>query len=80
MNPGNWPEAAIGFADTVQRLWDETTDTWEDPKARGELFDNLPLIVVLVIIAVALVVYVRRWIERFAERLQQGATVRGRNF
>jgi potassium-dependent mechanosensitive channel len=80
LNPGNWPEAAIGFADTVQRLWDETTEAWETPKARGELFDNLPLIIVLVIVAVALVVYVRRWTERFTERLQQGATVRGRNF
>ena len=80
LNPGNWPEAAIGFADTVQRLWDETVEAWEDPKARGELFDNLPLILILVIVAVALVVYVRRWTERLTERLQQGATVRGRNF
>ena len=80
LNPGNWPEAAIGFADTVQRLWDETAEAWDNPKARGELFDNLPLILVLVIVAVALVVYVRRWTERFAERLQQGASVRGRNF
>lgn len=80
LNPGNWPEAAIGFADTVQRLWDETIDAWGDPKARGELFDNLPLIVILVIVALALLVYVRRWIEQFAERLQEGATVRGRHF
>jgi potassium efflux system protein len=80
LNPGNWPEAAIGFADTVQRLWDETAEAWEDPEARGELFDNLPLILVLIVVAVALVVYVRRWIERFAERLQQGASVRGRHF
>lgn len=80
LNPGNWPEAAIGFADTVQRLWDETVEAWDDPRARGELFDNLPLIVVLIVVAVALVVYVRRWIERFTERLQQGASVRGRHF
>lgn len=80
LNPGNWPEAAIGFADTVQRLWDETAEAWDTPKARGELFDNLPLIIVLVIVALALVLYVRRWIERFAERLQEGASVRGRHF
>ncbi|MFO1203015.1 MAG: DUF3772 domain-containing protein [Tabrizicola sp.] len=80
LNPGNWPEAAIGFADTVQRLWDETAEAWDDPKARAELFNNLPLIIVLVIVAVGLVVYVRRWIERFTDRLHQGATVRGRNF
>ena len=80
LNPGNWPEAAIGLADTVQRLWDETVEAWGDPNARGELFDNLPLILVLVLVAVALVVYVRRWIERFTERLQEGASVRGRHF
>lgn len=80
LNPGNWPEAAIGFADTVQRLWDETLTAWEDPDARGELFDNLPLILVLVVVALALVVYVRRWIELFTDRLQQGASVRGRHF
>lgn len=80
LNPGNWPEAAIGFADTVQRLWDESLTAWEDPDARGELFDNLPLILVLLIVAVALMVYVRRWIELFTERLQAGASVRGRHF
>lgn len=80
LNPGNWPEAAIGFADTVQRLWDEVTEAWADPRARGELFDNLPLILVLLVVAVALVVFVRRWIELFTERLQQGASVRGRHF
>lgn len=80
LNPGNWPEAAIGFADTAQRLWDETGEAWDDPRARQSLFDNLPLIGILVIVALALVIYVRRWIERFAERLQEGASVRGRHF
>ncbi|MBN8631460.1 MAG: mechanosensitive ion channel family protein [Rhodobacterales bacterium] len=80
LNLGNWPEAAIGLADTVQRLWDETVEAWEDPKAQEEFFDNLPLIVVLVIVALALMVFVRRWIERLSERLFQGASVRGRHF
>jgi small-conductance mechanosensitive channel len=79
LNPGNWPEAAIGFADTVQRLWDETVEAWEDPRARDEFYDNLPLIIVLLVVAVALVVYVRRWIELFTERLLAGASVRGRH-
>ncbi|WP_103255580.1 DUF3772 domain-containing protein [Tabrizicola aquatica] len=78
LNPGNWPEAAIGLSDTVQRLWEEAATAWTDPEARAELFDNLPLILVLLGVAVALVVYVRGWVERFAERLQQGATARGR--
>ena len=78
VNPGNWPEAAIGLSDTVLRLWDEAVTAWTDPKQRTELFDNMPLILVLLGVALALVVYVRRWVERFAERLQQGASVRGR--
>ncbi|MFN4193262.1 MAG: DUF3772 domain-containing protein [Tabrizicola sp.] len=80
LNPANWPEAAIGLADTVQRLWDESAEAWNRPAAREELFDNLPLIMVLVVVAFALVIYVRRWIESFAERLQLGASVRGRHF
>lgn len=78
LNPGNWPETAIAFSDTVLRLWDEAVTTWTDDEARAELYDNLPLILVLLGVAVALVVYVRGWVERFAERLQQGASVRGR--
>lgn len=78
LNPGNWPEAAVGFSDTVLRLWDEAATVWTDRKARAELFDSLPLILALLGVALALVFYVRRWVERFAERLQQGASVRGR--
>lgn len=78
LNPGNWPEAAVGFSDTVLRLWDEAATVWTDRKARAELLDSLPLILALLGVALALVVYVRRWMERFTERLQQGASVRGR--
>jgi small-conductance mechanosensitive channel len=78
LNPGNWPEAAIGLSDTVQRLWEEAATAWTEPEPRAQLFDNLPLILVLLAVAVALVVYVRRWIRSFAERLQGRATARGR--
>jgi potassium-dependent mechanosensitive channel len=78
LNPGNWPEAAIGLSDTVLRLWDEFAEAWDDPTARAELFDNLPLILILIVVALALVIYVRRWVERFAHNLQDGASARGR--
>jgi len=77
-NPGNWPEAAIGLSDTVLRLWDEAVTAWETPKSRAAMFDNLPLILVLTVTALALVVYVRRWVELFAQGLLDGASVRGR--
>jgi potassium-dependent mechanosensitive channel len=78
LNPTNWPEAAIGLSDTVLRLWDEGAEAWNDSEARAEFIGNLPLILVLLVIALVLVVYIRRWVERFAERLQHGASVRGR--
>lgn len=80
LNPANWPEAAIGLSDTLLRLWDEADSAWADPKARSTLFDNLPLILALGLVAMALVIFARRWTERFAERLQVGASVRGREF
>lgn len=79
VNPANWPESAIALSDTLLRLWDEAATTWTDRTRRAELFDNMPLILVLLVVALALVVYVRRWVETFAERLLTGASARGRN-
>jgi potassium-dependent mechanosensitive channel len=79
VNPANWPEAAIGLSDTLLRLWDEGSTAWTDRTARAALLDNLPLILVLLGLSIALVVYVRRWVSRFADRLLLNATARGRN-
>ena len=74
MNPQNWPEAVVGLTDTLGRLWDESADAWENPKARAVLFDNLPLILLLLGVAAGLTIYARRLIERFAEHLQEGGS------
>ena len=74
VNPQNWPEAAVGLTDTIGRLWEETSEGWADPKAREVLFDNLPLILLLLGVAGGLTIYARRWIERFAEHLQEGGS------
>ncbi|MBE2278176.1 MAG: mechanosensitive ion channel family protein [Rhodobacteraceae bacterium] len=71
-NPANWPEAAIGISDTLLRLWDEVTLSWQNRDSRKEFFDNIPLIVVLLFVAMATIVFARRWIEAFADRLQAG--------
>jgi small-conductance mechanosensitive channel len=78
LNPVNWPEAAIGLSDTLVRLWDEAATAWSEPKAREKFIDNLPLILVLLLVALGLVVYARRWVARFSERLLQKASQRGR--
>lgn len=71
LNPGNWPEAAVGLSDTVMRLWYEGSEAWDDPQAREKLADNLPLIVLLLAVWAGLTIYARRWIDGYAERLQQ---------
>jgi len=77
VNPGNWPEAAIGLSDTLLRIWDEAASAWNDRRTRAEFFDNLPLILVLLVVALALLGYVRRWVEQFSERLLTRASQRG---
>jgi small-conductance mechanosensitive channel len=78
LNPVNWPEAAIALSDTVLRLWDEATTAWGEPEARAEFVDNLPLILLLLVVALALVVFARRWVSRYSERLLENASQRGR--
>lgn len=71
VNPANWPEAAVGLSDTVMRVWYEGSEAWADPKARDELVANLPLIAFLLAAWAGLTIYARRWIDAYAERLQQ---------
>ena len=78
INPGNWPEAAIGFSDTVYRLWDEVVTAWADRDARNALVDKLPLILVLVLAAIGLLTRGRIWMEKVAQRIEARTSARGR--
>lgn len=75
VNPQNWPEAAVGISDTLLQLWDETSSGWTDREQRAAFFDNLPLILLLLVVWVALAIYARAFIERFVDRLQAGGSV-----
>ena len=79
INPANWPEAVIGLTDTSIKIWDEVAEKWANDKARAAFGANVPFIFVLLALAVGLSVYGRSWIERFTRRLQDRATVRGRD-
>jgi small-conductance mechanosensitive channel len=78
INPGNWPEAVIGMTDTGIRLWDEVAEKWETPKARDELGDYFPLVLLFLAISVGLIWFGRAWFERLAMRLHDRASARGR--
>lgn len=74
VNPANWPEAAVGISDTLMRVIAEASEGWADREARAEFLNNLPLIGLLLVIWASLTIYARRWIERFADRLQAGGS------
>ncbi|MES2667464.1 MAG: DUF3772 domain-containing protein [Pseudomonadota bacterium] len=78
VNPANWPEAVIALTDTLFRLWDETQSGWSDPDARETLNNNLPLILVLLVVAAGLLTRGRQGIEKLALRVQVRSSARGR--
>ncbi len=69
VNPVNWPEAAVGISDTLLRFWDEVAENWDEPEVRERFLGKLPLVLALIGLGMGLVIYARRWIEGFADRL-----------
>ena len=78
VNPANWPEAARSLGETATNLWREVARNWANARVRATLADKLPLILGLVLFGVALVWRGRRWFERLPYRVQERASVRGR--
>jgi len=77
INPANWPEAAIAASNTAVTLWSEFAAKWADPSARREFGDNLPLILLYLAFAIAVLWRGRDWIDRIATRLHGQAGGRG---
>ncbi|WP_434620172.1 DUF3772 domain-containing protein [Tabrizicola sp. M-4] len=78
LNPANWPEAVVALGDVTVRLWTETTTRWTRGDGQQALFDNLPLIVLLGLLGLALVTKTRRMAQAIAARLPRPKTQRGR--
>lgn len=79
LNPANWGTAAAAVRDSLMPIWAEAAVNWTRPDRRAYLVDNLPVIGVLLLLAIALIWRGRAWIEGFALRLQtSAASARGR--
>lgn len=76
-NPANWPEALGAVQDVARTLWTQGAARWKGD-GRAEFFDNLPVIVILGLLGLALILRGMALLQRIVGRLPQPATTRGR--
>ncbi len=77
LNPANWPEAFGALKKTGAVIAGETRQRWKSPAARQQLADRLPVVVILVLLAVAILWRGRRFIDRLTLRMQNSASGSG---
>ena len=78
INPANWPAAARALSDMAVTLYTETARRVARPIVRERFVDTLPMVLVLLVLAIAVLWRGRRWIDRITYRVQNRSTVQGR--
>lgn len=76
INPANWPAALRAVSSVAVGLWTETKDKWQNPEARTQFGDNLPLTVVLLVLAGGLLLRGRIWAASLALRVHSRSAMR----
>ena len=76
--PPNWTDAAKALSDTALALWDETARRVNDPTAQRRMVDSLPLILPLLVFALAGLWWGRAWTRRLLAYLPGPGSARGR--
>ncbi len=78
VNPANWADAAGALTVMAQTLWSESRTKWQDDRARRGLADNVPVILPLLMFALAVLWRGRRWTDRLLAMLAGPSSLRGR--
>ncbi len=78
INPANWPAALGELRDTAKAFWTESSFRWRKGEGKRQLFDNAPLILVLLAIGVAFLWRGRVMVARLARAFPTRRTSRGR--
>ncbi|MEO0633316.1 MAG: DUF3772 domain-containing protein, partial [Pseudomonadota bacterium] len=68
-----WPEAARDVGETVQATVSGIGQEWSNPSTRTRAQDNLPLVLALAALGLALLARSRAWSEALARRLSRSA-------
>lgn len=78
INPAHWPAGLAVLTQGMKTLWHEGESAWNNPTRREELRDNLPAIILYLLIAGFLLIRGPGIIERFASQLRVGGSAYGR--
>lgn len=78
INPANWPEGVRVLSGATLALWSETARLYQSPAARAGLADSLPVVLALVVLALAILWRGGVWFERGLGWLQRRAALPGR--
>lgn len=78
-NPLHWPSAYAVLAQGSNTLWTEVTSAWNNPARRAELRNNMPAIVVCLVLALVLMLRAPNFMERLSVRLQTRTAMRARH-
>lgn len=76
LNPANWPAGWAVLTQGMQTLWAESVGAWGNPARRTELRNNLPVILLYLLLAALLVLRGPGFMERVTQRLQRGKSLR----
>lgn len=71
LNPVNWPPSVEALVDYFYRIVVDVRASWANETRRAVFQRNLPVVIALLVLAVALVTRGRQWVERFALRVQE---------
>ena len=77
LNPTNWPDAARAVTGAIAGIGQEIQVNLAKPNGRDALLDNLPGILLLLMIALGLIWRGRQMVERFVGRIASRTGLRG---
>ncbi len=77
LNPANWPAGVAGLSTVAVTLASETAQQVSDPRAQGNLVNNLPLIALLIVFGLAIIWRGRAWLDRVLTAMPMPRGARG---
>ncbi len=77
-NPLHWPSGLAVLSQGMHTLWIEVDGAWNNPARRAELKNNMPAIIICLVMALVLMWRGPGFMERLSVRLQTRASLRGR--